>query len=121
MDYTLRVNPDQEATYPKGEEALLAYLNEYAVSQISDTLFQGYKMAAVKFTVDTDGSIIDPNLFWSSEDEVADEIMLKAICDMPKWTPASYSNGRKTSQEFAFTIGNMQSCVVPMLSFRTNE
>jgi len=74
----------------------------------------------VSFVIDTDGQIINPKIFWSSDDKETDAKMIDFVCNMPTWTPAQYATGQKAAQEFALTIGDNNSCVVPMLNTEEN-
>jgi len=121
LDFTISVNPERDAKYEGGEEALQKYLKENAIDKISADVFVGYKLAAVRFFVDEEGRIVDPHLFWTSEDENVDALLLETICNMPNWVPASYENGLKIKQEFAWTVGNMESCVVNMLNIKAGN
>ncbi|MBK7871749.1 MAG: energy transducer TonB [Saprospiraceae bacterium] len=118
MDFTLTVNPDNEAIYPGGQQELKQYLKETAIDNIPEGSFKGYELAAVKFTIDEEGQIMDAHLFWSSKNEKIDKLLLETIRNMPNWKPAAYANGRKVKQEFVFTVGNMESCVIPLLNIR---
>jgi len=77
-------------------------------------------LAAVKFTVDEEGRIVNPHLFWTSEDEKVDDLMLETVCDMPNWEPATYAKGQKIQQDYALMIGNFQSCVTNVLNVQLN-
>lgn len=118
INFSFSIHPEKEARYSGGQDQLRKYLQETAIDSIPVGLFEGYKLAAVKFTIDEEGRILDPHVFWSSEDEKVDEMLLKAICNMPNWEPAAYSNGHKVNQEFVLTIGNMKSCVVNLLNIQ---
>lgn len=121
LDFTISINPESEAKYVGGEAALQGYLKETAIDKIPDDIFVGYKLAAVRFFVDEEGRIVDPYIFWTSEDEKVDALLLETICNMPNWVPAAYANGLKVKQEFAWTVGNMESCVVNMLNIKAGQ
>ena len=93
----------------------MEYINANAVSKIPHKSFEGYELAAYTFIIDEEGQVVEPRVFWPSDTEGVDDMVLGALCNMPKWIPAQYSNGKKVSQQFAFTVGNMKSCVVNML------
>lgn len=118
MDFNLFVHPEVDATFPGGQLQLERYLKEKGIDNISEEIFSDYQLAAVKFTVDEEGQILDPHIFWSSDDPKTDELMMETICGMPKWKPASYADGTKIRQEFAFTVGSMRSCVFNLLNIR---
>ncbi len=118
IEFSFVVDPEHDAKYSGGHRQLKRYLKEKIIDKIPDTTFKNYELAAVKFMVDEDGQIIDPALFWSSNNEKVDELLVDAICNMPIWEPAEYANGEKIKQEFALTVGNMKSCVVNLLNIR---
>lgn len=116
FDFTFTLNPDNNAHFIGGQAQLEQYLKEKAIDKLPEDLFTGYKLAAVKFTVSTQGEIIDAHNFWTSEDDTIDALLYETICTMPKWKPASYTDNTTVDQDFVLTVGNMQSCVVNMLN-----
>lgn len=118
LPFSFSIEPEVEATYPGGQQFLKKYLKENAVDKIPDGTFKEYELAAVKFTIDEKGAVVDVHLFWPSKDEAVDELLLTAVRSMPLWEPAACSDGTKVKQEFVFTAGNMESCVVPLLNIR---
>jgi len=120
FDFTLKVDPDSEAKFTGGKKQLIQYLREYAIDKIPEGSFTGFDLYAVKFTIDEEGQVIDAHIFWPSNNEKVDDLLLEAICNMPSWMPAKYANGLKVKQEFALTVGNMESCVINLLNIRKN-
>ncbi len=120
FDFKFTVDPENEATFPGGQQQLKQYLKEKAIDKIPDGSFKNYDLAAIKFTVNKDGQIIDAHIFGNeyrtSKNEKIDELLLKTICNMPNWKPAEYANGTKVKQDFVLTVGNMNSCLVPLLN-----
>ncbi|MEM7102728.1 MAG: energy transducer TonB [Bacteroidota bacterium] len=116
--FSFMVLPDNEATYPGGVEKFGEYLKENAIDNIENPIIEDNDITAIKFMVDEEGLITDAKLFWSCKNEELDKLLLEAICNMPKWTPAHYVNGHKVKQEFALTVGNLESCVINMLGTR---
>lgn len=116
MDFTFTVDPNSPAKYVSGENKMIQYLKEKAIDHIPDNLITGYELAAVKFTVDEEGKIINTHVFESTKNEKIDNLLLKTVNNMPNWNPAEYTNGTKVKQEFVLTVGNMKSCVVNLLS-----
>lgn len=121
MNFTFFVNPEKDASYTSGEKEMMQYLSTNAIDHIADDVFSGYLLSAVKFMVDEEGNIIDAHILESSKDAVTDTLLLEAICNMPKWTPAEYSNGTHVKQEYVFAVGNMKSCTVNLLGIRLNN
>ena len=118
IDFTLYIDPAHKATLAGDQQDLDQYLMENAIRKIPDGLFKEYQLAAVKFKICEVGQVKDAHIFWSSEDEEIDTILLETVCNMPPWKPAQYSNGQKVQQEFAFIVGSMESCVIPLLNVR---
>ena len=115
MDFTFTVDPHNEAKYVDGKEDMLQYVKEKAIDNIPDGLITGYALAAVKFTVNEEGKIINPHIFESTNDENIDKLLVQTVQGM-NWTPAEYADGTKVKQDFVLTVGNMKSCVVNLLS-----
>jgi len=118
FDFKFSVNPDYEASFAGGSEALMQYLQETAIESIPANLFQGLDMAAVKFTVSQTGDIVDASIFQPTKSAEMDQILLEAIRQMPTWKPATYADGTTVQQEFALTLGNMENCMVNLLNIR---
>ena len=117
-DFKFSINPDTEASFPGGEPQLSQYFIDKVMGHIPNDFFTGYKLTAFKFTINEEGHITNSHMFWSSEDEKIDALILDAICSMPDWRPAEYSDGTKVKQEFVFTIGNMKNCAVNLLNIQ---
>ena len=108
----------KEAKYFGGITALNQFLDGKLKDGIPEGTFQQYQLAAVKFKINEDGEVVDAHIFWTSENEKVDQLLLKTIREMPCWSPAEYEGGTKISQEFALMIGDMESCVSNMLNLR---
>jgi len=115
-DFSFHVLPEQEAQYPEGIASMNKYLEEKAFNKISHSDIDIYNLAAVKFTVTEEGEIINSRVIESSKDESVDALLLEAICSMPSWKPAEYSNGKRISQDFVFTVGDHTSCTINVLN-----
>lgn len=118
LKFAFRVNPENTAEFPTGQDQLNQYLKMKVVDKIPDTIFRQYQLAAVTFIINEKGEVNEPKIFWSSDDEKTDQLLLEAICSMPKWRPAAYANGVKVKEEFVLTVGDMESCVVNQLNIR---
>lgn len=118
MDFTFSIEPQQDAKFADKNQSLKQYLKQQAIDNIPEDIFTGYDLAAVKFTVSSEGKISNAHVFESSKNEKTDELLLKTIQEMKVWEPAKYSNGLKVEQDFVLTVGNMKSCVVNLLSIR---
>lgn len=118
INFSFVVTPEVDAAYGGGQEALNQYLQENAINQIPGSLFTEYQLAAVKFSIDEAGNILDAEVVESSKNDETDALLLSTIANMPNWSPAAYENGTKVKQEFVLTVGNMESCVVNLLGIR---
>jgi TonB family protein len=118
--FSFIVNPDIEAKYSNKEQELKEYLKDNAINKITEGSFNSSSLAAVKFTINEKGQVVDAQVLETSKDEGIDQLLLAAIREMSNWTPAEYSNGTKVKQEFVLTVGNMESCVMNLLNIRRN-
>lgn len=116
ISFTFTVLPEINAKYPGGEEQLKQYLKDNLMNKISDDDLNQLQLYAVTFIIDEEGLISNLHVVFPWADENIDKLLLKAICNMPKWTPAEYSNGIKVKQEFVLTVGDMKSCVANLIN-----
>jgi len=119
LEFSFTIDPDQVAEFPGGKEEMRAFFKAQAIDQLSKDEFRKHHLTAVKFEVDTDGTILNPHISEPSKSTRTDEVLLKAICNMPKWQPAEYKNGLKVKQEYVLLIGDMNSCVQNFYNTRT--
>lgn len=110
IHFKYTVIPDTEAEFPGGYELLLKYLKDNTKELISPVNAKEFGYAAIQFTVNEEGEIMDAELSISSEDEQIDKSLLEVVKNMPKWNPAKNSQGVNVQQDFEFTIGNMIGC-----------
>lgn len=92
---SLFVDDEQPASFPGGQEALLAFLDQ------SVRYPEGYESCAqgrvvVRFTIDVDGSIVDPKVI-RSLDPPLDKEALRVVGLMSKWIPAKEKGKSKKS------------------------
>lgn len=113
IKFMFYVEPDHDAKFI-GE--LNSYIKTHAIDQIPSESFVEYDMAAVKFTVDPRGNIVNIKIFQSSNDEEIDALLLKTISDMPAWQPAKYADGTPAVQEFALIVGSKENCMTNLLN-----
>ena len=116
MDFTFIIDPQCEAKYSLGYDQLKAYIKENAIDKIPAGSLRAQDLAAIKFTINEEGKIVNAYIFESTKSDKIDQLLLKTIRDMPSWEPAEYSNGIKVKQEFVLTVGNMESCVINLLN-----
>ena len=118
FDFTFSVKPDYMASFAGGPEALMQYLQKTAIKAIPDNQFQGFDLAAVKFTVNQTGNIEEVNIIQSTKSAEIDQLLLEALRQMPTWKPATYADGATAKQDFVLTLGNMENCMVNLLNIR---
>lgn len=116
--FSFKVNPTASAKFPGGENKLHKYLESQVVKHVPAGTFVDYDLAASIFTINETGEVVDAHIKHSSGNETLDQLMLKAICNMPSWIPAQYDENTKVSQTFAFTLGNHHSCHINTLHIR---
>ena len=116
MDFVLRFSPEKEAEFPGGTKALQLYLKEHAIDQIPTGSFQNYDMAAVKFTITDEGQVSDIHLFNEGKEADVNELLVKAVSNMPCWQPAEFDNGLKVKQEKVLIVGSQENCMIPLLN-----
>ncbi len=125
LHFTFAVEPENQAQYPGGQQQLIKYLKENAIDKIPGASFKGYDLKAVKFTVNEAGEIINAHIFGSeyqtSGNNTIDGLLLETVRNMPCWKPAAYANGTKVKQEFVFTVGNMENCMINLLNIKRRE
>ncbi len=124
INFSFTVDPENEAKYPGGQQQLKQYLKDNAIDKIPDGSFEDYDLMAIKFTINKEGQITNAHVFESIyqtyKNEKIDKLLLEVVCNMPNWKPAEYTNGTKVKQEFVLTVGNMENCMVNLLSIRKN-
>ncbi len=118
LDFSFTIEPEKQANFPGGSQPMKKYLKTHVASKVSFDKFKQFQLTVVKFIIDEEGYVVEPEIFSSSDDEKTDSILKAAVCNMPNWTPAEYANGDKIRQEFVLTVGDMESCVVPLLNLK---
>lgn len=111
IKFEVVIQADKDASFLGGEDAMIDYLEKELSTKVPLSAFNQYALAAVTFTIDVKGKVRDTSVFASSNNEVFDSIMFETIVNMPKWTPAHYSNGENVAQDFVLRVGDMTSCV----------
>jgi TonB family protein len=105
INFTYTLIPEIEATYVGGTEQLNTYLEEKAISKISDEVAGKLTGAVVSFVVNEKGDIKNVKITSSSGNAKTDKLLLSAIAKMPKWESAENNEGIKVKQSFLFTVG----------------
>ena len=98
---SLFVDDEQPASFPGGQEALLAFLDQNVVYPADyEDCAQG--RVVVSFTIDIDGSIVEPKIIRSLAKEL-DAEALRVVSLMPKWIPAK-EKGKNKRTEYVLPI-----------------
>ncbi len=105
LHYTASIIPEHEAEFPGGLEPMTQYLKKNAMNKIPESALKEFQQVIVSFTVNENGEIANARLSSTSGDQKIDELLLKAITQMPKWKPAENGTGTKVKQEFEFSVG----------------
>ena len=119
--FSFTVAPEKEAEFIAKNGSIKQYLKEKGIQEIPKDCFKEYALAAVKFTINEVGEVINPHIVESARDEEIDALLLAAITNMPNWKPAEYTSGLKVKQEFVLTVGDMRSCTVNLLNIRQSK
>lgn len=88
-------DPEQQASFPGGMQALLEFLDRN-VNYPADYEACAQGRVVVSFTIDVDGSIINPRVTRSLDKPLDDEA-LRVVKLMPKWIPAKEKGKSKKS------------------------
>ena len=110
--FSFVMDPETPAEFPGGTDQMKNYLDTHVVSKVIKDVLRQYHLSAVSFTVNELGQIVNAEIAESSSDEKTDALLLEAICNMPRWKAAKYSNGLVVPQDFVLTIGDRSSCVL---------
>ena len=121
IHFSFTIEPEVNARYPIKEKGLTDFIQSEGLNQIKADSFDGFDITVVQFTIDEEGQVTDPFIFWSSEDESTDSVLLNTICKMPKWDPAKYANGHRIKQDYVLIVGNMENCMVHTLNIRKED
>lgn len=124
IHFSVSIDPEIEAKYLGGQAVLRQYLKTKVIDKIPANSFEGYDLAAVKFTISEEGAVINAHIFGAeyknAPDEKIEQLLLETISNMPCWEPASYANGTKVQQEFVAIVGNTENCIVNLLNIQRN-
>ncbi len=108
FEYT--VVPPVEAQYSEGKDVLVNYLSKQTVDEIPKAVYNQLENATVTFTINKHGQVTNAHITEPSNIDNIDDLLLKAICNMPDWVPAESSEGEKVEQEFKFSVGYLIGC-----------
>ena len=104
---TLSVVPAKEASFSGSNKSFTTYLNTTIFNKIENaTDMQRINFMNVKFTVASDGSVVNTKIMRSSGIAKLDKLVLDSFSKMPRWQPAENSSGIKINQTFEFRFSN---------------
>ena len=108
--YYLTIIPEIEASYSKGNDQLINYLEENIKAHTSTIDQIELKSGRVRFTVNKSGSVENVLLDATSGYKKIDDLLMELIGDTPgEWIPASDLDGSKVDQELVLFYGR-QGC-----------
>ena len=100
-DSKLFVDYEEQPSFPGGQEALLAFLDQNVrYPEEFEGCAQG--RVVVSFDVDVDGSIVDP-VVMRGIDPILDAEALRVVKLMPKWNPGK-ENGKCKRMKYTIPI-----------------
>ena len=118
-EFSFQLNPHHDAEFIGGEKELNAFLNKSIIDKLPNYQPKEFDITAVNFTVNESGQIQNVHIFESSKNKQVDQIIVESIYKMPLWKAATYMDGTKVSQQYVFTLGNLdKSCKVYTLNIR---
>ncbi len=106
MNFSMRVVPVYEAKFEGGPAALKTYLQQQIFEAMPIKKIEAIRFVRIKFTITSHGEPSQLKIVQSSGNEVADELFVKTLSEMPKWEPARDIEGTPIDQEFEFTFGS---------------
>jgi len=114
VTYSVTVLPSTDAKFDG--EGIGDYLAAEGVSSLVTATLDPCDMVAIVFSVDEKGQVEDVELshsqFYTEDYRQLESELMAAVCAMPAWTPAKFSNGVATSQRQVLLVGNQNSCII---------
>lgn len=106
MEFALTMIPIKQASFPGGRSDMDTYILHNTKNKISEQAFDDIERTVIRFKVDEEGDVFDTTILQSSDDAAIDQLLLQALCKMPRWQPALDAQGRALIQEFEFVFGS---------------
>jgi hypothetical protein len=109
----LSLIPFIEAKFIGGFEKMNQYLNQATYNQVNTKKeYAQLNEIKIKFTIDSQGNPNAQELLVPSKNEKLNQLVLKALKNMPSWIPAKDVTGKNVSQnfEFLFTNNDFDGC-----------
>lgn len=105
------VVPETQATYIKGEEALINYLIENTKDVTANLDNKKISANKVYFTITKEGLVENVSMHFSTNYPKLDNKLKALISNLPaQWNPAKNAKGEKVEQEIVFTFGPKGGC-----------
>ncbi|WP_299555386.1 hypothetical protein [Seonamhaeicola sp.] len=105
MKVSFTVVPETEAEFIGSYDDMISYLKENSLKKIEAANIKEFKPVSIIFYVDENGQTEDLELTNSFGNDEINELLMKAIKDMPAWKPAIDSSGKKVKQKFELIVG----------------
>jgi hypothetical protein len=99
------VEPEIQATYPGGLSKLQKYISDNVTCEINLTTDESTILRKViaKFIIDEKGNTNNVSIIQTSNIPRLDSLLVKALVNMPKWTPATI-NGKPIRETWTFPL-----------------
>jgi hypothetical protein len=107
--FSLKIIPDKEARFVGGQQQLKNYLHENIIAKLTGIDESKFQPKTIVFTINENGEVENSHLSNKNIDPLFDQMILKAIKNMPTWEPAQNAKGEKVKQTFQYTLSN-QGC-----------
>jgi len=109
IEFSFKVIPDTQASYPGGWDAADNYLMAQGITVISRQLDNLRLWSKFGFKIDTDGSVQSVEVEKSTGDLLFDLQITEILKGMPSWQPAIDHQGQKAPQKYYLMVG-MAGC-----------
>lgn len=120
INFSLTIDPEVNASFPGGTDALRQYLKETSIGKMAADKFENYDLTAIKFKISPSGKVEQAAIFGAEYQhkkfESINQQLLATIREMPRWQPAAYADGTPFTQGFILTVGSQENCVLPLLN-----
>ena len=110
VHFSSTIIPAKEASFPRGNDQLMDYIQKETIQEIPLLLHQQLEQASIRFIIDKTGKANQIKVSKTSEFEEIDTLLMQAIQNMEAWIPAEDAEGNKVEQEFELVVGTMVGC-----------
>jgi hypothetical protein len=113
MDMEIHVIPQDTPMFQGGEDGFNKYVETNFVSKLDTNEINKLGFSVVQLEITDEGKTDNVYLVEGTGNIELDAKLTSLLCDMPKWTPATKSNGETVDYAMKFYITNVtQSCRV---------